>query len=381
MKKALLALADGTVFEGSSFGAEGTSTGEVVFNTSMSGYQEVLTDPSYCGQIVAMTCPEQGNYGVNDEDVESARPWVEGFIVKEACAEPSNWRSEGSLCAYLLRHGIVGITGIDTRALTRIIRSRGAMQAVITTREADPAELVAQARGLAGLEGRDLVKEVTCSEPYGWHELPWSLEFGYRTVAAGEDGVERRFKVAAYDFGMKRNILRSLVAAGCDVTVFPAHAPADELLATGPDGVFLSNGPGDPAAVGYAIENVSNLIGKRPIFGICLGHQILSLALGGATYKLRFGHHGSNQPVMDLATGKVEITAQNHGFAVDMDSLKGKAVLTHRNLNDDTVEGLTHTEHELFSVQYHPEASPGPHDSHYLFKRFVDMMGRGNGPV
>ena len=380
-KKAILALEDGTIFEGDSYGAEGETSGEVCFNTSMTGYQEVLTDPSYKGQIVSMTYTQQGNYGVNDEDIESRKPWVEGFIVKEGSTYPSSWRSEETLGDYLKRHSIVAISGIDTRALTRIIREKGAMRGVISTLDTDAAALVKKAKKSPSLVGLDLVKEVTCTEPYGWHEGLWELVGGYSLPLAAtkepKGGPSRSGgpKVVAYDYGIKRNILRNLLAVGCDVTVVPASTPAAEVLAMKPDGIFLSNGPGDPDAVGYAIEIVRELLGQKPIFGICLGHQILSLALGGKTFKLKFGHRGANQPVKDLVTGKVEITAQNHGFAVDMDSLKDKADLTHINLNDDTVEGFTHKELSLFSVQHHPEASPGPHDSAYLFKRFVEMMG------
>ncbi|MBI5888238.1 MAG: glutamine-hydrolyzing carbamoyl-phosphate synthase small subunit [Deltaproteobacteria bacterium] len=374
LKKAILALADGTVFEGLSLGAAGEALGEIVFNTAMTGYQEVLTDPSYKGQTVVMTYSQQGNYGINQEDIESLRPWVQGFIVKEPCLYPSSWRSAEALQGYLQRHHIVGIHGIDTRALTRIIRDKGAMMSIISTVESDAAHLVKRAREAGGLVGVDLVKEVTCRAAYSWRESLWSLDRGYGKAA--EEG--KRYKVIAYDFGIKRNILRNLTAAGCDVTVVPAHAPAEMILDLNPDGIFLSNGPGDPDAVPYAKETIKKFIGRKPIFGICLGHQILSLALGGKTFKLKFGHRGANQPVKDLKTGKVEITAQNHGFAVDMASLKGAARITHVNLNDQTVEGLEHTELPIFSVQYHPEASPGPHDSQYLFKRFVDMMERGH---
>ena len=370
--KALLALADGTVFEGVGFGADTEAVGEVVFNTSMTGYQEILTDPSYCGQLVAMTCPEIGNVGVNREDVESSRPYVEGFIVKEYWATPSNWRATDSLGDYLQAHGIPGIQGLDTRALVRLLRDQGSLNGVLSTRDLDRDRLVQLARDTPSMEGQDLVKRVTCNTAYDWDEGGWTLEHGY----VKPDAPPTHF-VVAYDFGIKRSILRNLVACGCRVCVVPATTPAAEVLAMQPDGVFLSNGPGDPAAVPYAAEAVRGLIGKVPIFGICLGHQILGLALGGETYKLKFGHHGGNQPVMDLTTGKVEITSQIHGFAVDVGSLGGKAALTPVNLNDQTVEGLAHTELPLFSVQYHPESSPGPHDANYLFRRFVDLMERG----
>ena len=371
-KKAILALADGTVFEGCSFGAEGEAIGEVVFNTSMCGYQEVLTDPSYKGQMVAMTYTQIGNYGVDEEDIESNKLWLEGFIVKEYCDYPSNWRSKETLNSYLKKNKIVGIRSIDTRALTKHLRDNGAMNGVISTVDLNPANLVKKANKFPSMEGLDLAKEVTCKEQYSWNQGLWDLGKGYSLRTQNSE--LRTYRVAAYDFGMKFNILRNLVNVGCDVTVVPANTTAEDVLKMNPDGIFLSNGPGDPDAVTYAIENVRRLIGKKPIFGICLGHQILGLALGGKTYKLKFGHHGGNQPVMDLTTNKVEITAQNHGFAVDVGSLKGIAELTHINLNDKTVEGLAHTKLPLFSVQYHPEASPGPHDSSYLFKRFVDMM-------
>jgi carbamoyl-phosphate synthase small subunit len=377
--KALLALADGTVFEGTSFGASGEASGEIVFNTSMTGYQEILTDPSYCGQLVAMTYPEIGNVGVNREDVESRRPFAQGFIVKEYWETPSNWRARQSLAAYLQQHAIPGIQGIDTRSLVRHIRTHGAQEAVLSSKDLDPGSLVAKAKALPGLIGRDLVKEVSCAAPYDWEEGPWALGAGYGkgiSKPARPKGRGRRPKaplVVAYDFGVKRNILRNLVSMGCRVRVVPAATSAADALAHRPQGIFLSNGPGDPDVGPYA-SIVRDLVGKKPIFGICLGHQILGLALGGRTYKLKFGHHGGNQPVLDLTTRKVEITAQNHGFAVDMDSLRGRARLTHINLNDRTVEGLAHAELPIFSVQYHPEASPGPHDANYLFQRFRKMM-------
>jgi carbamoyl-phosphate synthase small subunit len=378
--KALLALADGTVFTGIVFGAEGETYGEVVFNTSLTGYQEILTDPSYKGQIVTMTYPEIGNVGVNPEDVESRQPFVEGFIVKEYWERQSNWRAQQSLGQYLKAHNIVGIQGIDTRALVRHLRDYGAQQGIISTRDLDPKRLVAKVRAVPGLVGRDLVKEVTCNQPYDWTQGRWELGRGYREKSA-ECGVRSAesqplFFVVAYDYGIKFNILRNLVEAGCRVRVVPAQTPAEQVLALNPDGVFLSNGPGDPHAVPYAKENVAALVGKVPMFGICLGHQIMGLALGGRTYKLKFGHRGGNHPVMDLATRKVEITTQNHGFCVDVESLHGRAEITHMNLNDNTVEGLAHREYPLFSVQYHPESSPGPHDADYLFRRFVVMMER-----
>jgi carbamoyl-phosphate synthase small subunit len=366
--KAVLALADGQVYVGRSFGSEGEADGEVVFNTSMTGYQEILTDPSYEGQMVAMTYPEIGNVGVNPEDVESRKPFVKGFIVKEYSPVPSNWRATQSLHQYMKDHGIVGIEGIDTRSLVRQLRDRGSQEGIISTVQQSHEELIAKAQRSPGLLGRDLVKEVTCQEPYGWNEGKWELGKGYQPKG------QSVYSVVAYDYGIKFNILRGLVESGCDVRVVPAWTPAEDVLAENPDGIFLSNGPGDPDAVPYGKEIVQRLVDKKPIFGICLGHQILGLALGGKTYKLKFGHHGGNQPVMDLTTKKVEITTQNHGFAVDADSLKGSVVVTHLNLNDRTVEGLAHRELPIFSVQYHPESSPGPHDAHYLFRRFVEMM-------
>ncbi|HEV7734922.1 MAG TPA: glutamine-hydrolyzing carbamoyl-phosphate synthase small subunit [Candidatus Binatia bacterium] len=378
-KDAILALADGTVFRGRAFGAVGEASGELVFNTSMTGYQEILTDPSYEGQLVAMTYPEIGNTGVNREDVESRRPFVRGFIVREYRDMPSSWRAEQSLGAYLAEHGIPGIEGIDTRALVRHLRDNGSQEAVLSSVDLDPERLVRKAKDAPSMVGQDLVTKVTAAEPYGWDQGPWKPG-GYLMAEEIAAALGRpTLKVVAYDYGIKYNILRNLVGVGCAVRVVPASTPAADVLKLNPDGVFLSNGPGDPDAVVGARENVAALLGKVPVFGICLGHQILGLALGGSTYKLKFGHHGGNQPVQDLTTGKVEITSQNHGFAVDMDSLKDKADVTHLNLNDRTVEGLSVRGQPTFSVQYHPEASPGPHDARYLFRRFVDLMERDKG--
>jgi carbamoyl-phosphate synthase small subunit len=374
----MLALADGTVFRGRAFGARAEAEGELVFNTSMTGYQEILTDPSYEGQLVAMTYPHIGNVGVNRQDVESRRPWVRGFVVREYTGAPSSWRAEESLGDYLARHGIPGIDGIDTRALVRHLRDHGAQEAVLSSVDLDAERLVRRAKASPGLIGRDLVRVVTCAEPYDWTEGPWRLTGGHATAAecAAARGA-RPLRVVAYDFGIKQNILRNLVGAGCTARVVPATTSAADVLAEHPDGVFLSNGPGDPDAVAGAPATVAALLGRVPVFGICLGHQIMGLALGGRTFKLKFGHHGGNQPVKDLTTGKVEITAQNHGFAVDPDSLGDRAEVTHLNLNDRTVEGIVINGARAFSVQYHPEASPGPHDASYLFRRFVDLMERG----
>ena len=377
-RPAALALADGTVYRGQAFGAATVREGEVIFNTSMTGYQEILTDPSYAGQIVTMTYPQIGNVGVNPEDDESDRPFLSGFVVREWLDEPSNWRARGSVGDFLAEAGVPGISGIDTRALVRRIRDSGAQVGVLST---DPVEqdgdaLVARAGRSPGLDGRDLVAEVTCSAPYTWTEGRWSGVNG-QVPRPGRPGTPRR--LVAYDFGVKRNILRLLVEQGFEVTVVPATTPAADALALEPDGIFLSNGPGDPGAVQGVREIVRELASCKPLFGICLGHQILGLALGGETRKLKFGHHGGNQPGQDLATGKVAICAENHGYAVDAESLRraGEPVeVTHVNLNDGTVEGLAHAARPIFSVQYHPEASPGPHDAAYFFRRFREMVDR-----
>jgi carbamoyl-phosphate synthase small subunit len=374
--EAILALEDGTWYRGVAAGAEGEARGEVVFNTSMTGYQEVLTDPSYSGQIVTMTCPEIGNYGVSPDDVESSAPQVAGFIIRDESPMASNWRAEQTLREYLVDHHIVAIADIDTRALTRHLRSGGVLRGVIVTGDAlDPSALIERARAIPQMEGSDLVRGVTSQEPFDWPQEDPD-EFG---IAPGRRA-QRRLKIAAYDFGMKRNILRRLSAHGCDVRVFPATTPASDLLATGPDGVFLSNGPGDPAPLTYAIDNARALVAADvPVFGICLGHQILGLAMGGSTFKLKFGHRGANHPVKKLATGTVEITSQNHGFAVDPASLPADVEVTHLNLYDGTVEGLRHRTHPVFCVQYHPEASPGPHDADYLFHDFLDLIEEVRG--
>jgi carbamoyl-phosphate synthase small subunit len=357
-KKAILALEDGRIFEGYSFGAEGEAYGEIVFNTSMTGYQEILTDPSYKGQLVCMTYPLIGNYGVNKEDVESTRPFVEGFIVKEVSRIYSNWRANEDLGSYLKRFNIVGIEGIDTRALTKHLREEGAKKGVISSKDLDSKNLIKKAIASPGLVGRDLIKEVMCQKPYAWNKTG-------------------QFNVVAIDSGIKHNIMRHLANRNCKVTVVPATATAKDILAYKPDGLFLSNGPGDPAALPYIVNTVKGLLDKMPIFGICLGHQILGQAFGGKTFKLKFGHHGGNQPVQDLCTGCVSMTAQNHGFAVDVDSIGKDVTLTHINLNDRTCEGMEHKTLPIFSVQYHPEAAPGPNDATYHFDKFINMMKKG----
>jgi carbamoyl-phosphate synthase small subunit len=375
--RALLALEDGRFFEGESFGATGARVGEICFNTAMTGYQEVLTDPSYRGQIVAMTYPLIGNYGTNSFDQESRSPHVRGFVIEELSEIPSSWRSEMSLGEYLQKWQIPGVQGIDTRALTRHLRTRGAMKACLTTEAISPGKATQRAIEGQGVIGMDYVREVSTPEVYQWDpddklSTPWS-------VRAENGGSKRalppiRFRIAAYDYGIKENILRLLRQKGFGVTVVPASTTAEEVLALNPDGIFLSNGPGDPAALPYAHEALRDLIGKKPIFGICLGHQVLGFAFGGSTFKLKFGHRGANQPVKDLRSGRVAITAQNHGFAVDPDSLPSNVEVSHVNLNDGTVEGMRHRQLPIFSVQYHPEAAPGPHDASYFFEQFADLI-------
>jgi carbamoyl-phosphate synthase small subunit len=367
--RAIIALEDGTTFKGASFGAAGEKTGEVVFNTSMTGYQEILTDPSYKGQIVTMTYPLIGNYGVNEDDVESVRPHVEGFIIRECSPIHSSWRAQGSLSQFLNSHGIMGIEGVDTRALTKHVRTAGAMKAIISTEDVNTERLIEKAKASPGLIGRDLVREVSCPAPY-----PWKSQFP-DSYGASFSPRDHQYRITAMDFGIKHNILRLIASLGCDITVVPANTTADQILSLDPDGIVLSNGPGDPEGVPYAIETARELIGKKPIFGICLGHQILGLAKGGRTYKLKFGHRGGNHPVKDLTTGKVIITAQNHGFCLDINSLREEEIeITHINLNDQTLEGMRHRGLPIISIQFHPEASPGPHDARYLFEEFIEVM-------
>ncbi len=376
--KAILALEDGRIFTGRSFTGPCSTTGEVVFNTSMSGYQEILTDPSYCGQMVTMTYPLIGNYGTNEDDIESDRIQASALLIKEYQRFPSNWRSGKSLADYLMESGVPGIEGIDTRALTRHIRLEGAMKAALSTEETDTQVLVRTARNAPDMVGRDLVREVTCREPAIWTDEERTRPAGGLDVFEWPDS--GRLRVIAIDFGAKWNILRSLVKRGCNVLVVPADTDSKTIDRLDPDGLFLSNGPGDPSAVTYGVDTVKAQMSRRPIFGICLGHQLIGLALGGKTFKLKFGHRGGNQPVKDMKTGKVEITSQNHGFCVDLESLRHADVeLSHINLNDGTLEGLVHRKMPLFSVQYHPEACPGPHDADYLFDRFIDMMKTESG--
>lgn len=371
MEQAVLALEDGTVFEGTSFGAPAERTGEVVFNTAITGYQEIFTDPSYCGQIVVLTNPQIGNYGANVADIESAAPYIEGLVVREISPIASNWRSGEKAEQFLARHGIPVIAEIDTRRLVRLLRERGALRGVIAVGQHDHAVLVEKARKAPSMTGQNLVSRVSTPGRYSWTE-------GVAPVSSSdkiEPAAEAQFHVVAYDYGIKRNILRHLVQIGSRLTVVPADTPAEDVLALQPDGVFLSNGPGDPEPLERQAVQVKKLIGRVPVFGICLGHQILGLALGGKTYKLKFGHHGANHPVLNQQTGKVEITSQNHGFCVDPESLRDSEVaITHLNLNDQTVEGFKHRSEPVFCVQYHPEAAPGPHDSHYLFRDFADAM-------
>ena len=387
--EAVLALEDGRVFRGRAWGASGERTGEVVFNTSMAGYQEILTDPSYAGQIVTMTYPLIGNYGVNPQDVESRRPFIEGFVVREWSEVTSNWRATMSLDEYLKLNGIVGISDIDTRALVRHIREKGAMRACISTIDLDEASVVAKAKAAPSMLGRNLVDEVTCGDAYEWsqavedqagsslpQQVPDEAAVTFPTEEIlGIDHPGEPLHVVAYDFGVKYYILRYLSALGCKVTVVPARTPARDVLAMNPDGIFLSNGPGDPAALQPIIDEIKQLLGAAPVFGICLGHQLIGAALGGKTFKLKFGHRGGNQPIKDKRTGKIEIASHNHGFAVDPESLDQNEVeLTHWNINDNTLAGLRHRKMPVFSVQYHPEAGPGPHDSVYLFHEFINDM-------
>ncbi len=374
--KALIALEDGTLFEGNSFTGAGEAIGEIVFNTSMSGYQELLTDPSYTGQIVTMTYPLIGNYGINTEDIESSSIHPKAFLVKEYNDIPSNYRSTGTLASFLKEYGVLGVQGFDTRALVRHIRTAGAMKGIVSTQDLDKDSLVKRAQQWGGLIGRNMVERVSCKEPYGWADNKPIPGSAFSTAKCNK---KDPLKVVAFDFGIKYNQSRILTEKGCLVQVVPATTDADTVMAMEPDGIFLSNGPGDPEGVEGVVATIHSLLGQKPIFGICLGHQILGLAYGGSTYKLKFGHRGGNQPVKDLATGRVEITSQNHGFCVDQDSLPKEDVeITHINLNDGSLEGMRHKKHPAFSVQYHPEHAPGPHDAEHLFDRFIDMIKEHN---
>jgi carbamoyl-phosphate synthase small subunit len=378
---AILALEDGRYFQGTSFGSTGTTTGEICFNTSMTGYQEVITDPSYRGQIVSMTYPQIGNYGINPEDAESSQPHIRAFVIGELCRVPSNWRSTQPLDTYLASHGVLGIEGIDTRALTKHLRSLGAMRACVST-ELNADQAIEAARNAPSMKGMDYVKEVSTPKPYLWSEESrrWVLpNVSTKQPGPYEELPPVKYRIVAYDFGIKFNILRSLRQSGFEVEVVNSTTSAAEVLAKNPDGIFLSNGPGDPAALGYIHDELRQLIGKKPIFGICLGNQLLAHAYGGSTFKLKFGHRGGNQPVKDLRTGQISITSQNHGFAVDPDSLPSEIEVTHINLNDQTVEGMRHKTHPVFSVQYHPEAAPGPNDASYLFEEFSRLIETHKG--
>ena len=375
-RPAWFVLEDGTAFRGRAIGAEGEVFGEAVFNTSMTGYQEILTDPSYKGQIVCMTYPHIGNYGVNEEDIESRRPWVEGLVIRELSPVASNFRAQESLDTYLKRHGVIAIDDVDTRALTLVLRRQGSMKAGISTTEPDPQRLLQRVHDSPDIVGVDLVQQVTCKQGYDWPPQSSSQQSAISSQAHPTSNIQHpTFHVVVLDYGVKYNILRQLASVGCRVTVMPAKTPADEVLARKPDGVVLSNGPGDPAAVTYAIDTIRGLMGQVPMLGICLGHQLLGLAYGGETFKLKFGHHGGNHPVQDRSTGKVSITTQNHNFAVRMDTIPERAAeVTHVNLNDQTVEGMRHTSLPIVSLQYHPEAAPGPHDARVLFQRFIELM-------